>query len=184
MTESMDQDGSEEIDIMKMMKEPHSKSETERSHQIDQKTEKNAGTTFKKFQTKILQKWFLDNISHPYLKKDDKIQLANETGLSKKQITGWFTNNRKRKYQKVAAIAKKKNKDFNYVRDIIKMKFDKDLDQSLSSNTDNAGETDSKRNSEVTQFAKKIWGSGNNSDKQQIISQLTASKSQIELLQK
>jgi hypothetical protein len=37
--------------------------------------------------------------------------LADQTGLSKKQITGWFTNNRKRKYQKVALVAKKKNKD-------------------------------------------------------------------------
>lgn len=76
--------------------------------------------------------------------------MANETGLTKKQITGWFTNNRKRKYQKVAVVAKKKNKDFNYVREIIKMKFDKDLDQSLSSNTDNAVENDSKKHSEVT----------------------------------
>ena len=120
-------------------------------------TDKNASTTFKKYQTKVLQKWFLDNIEHPYLKKDDKIQLAHETGLSKKQITGWFTNNRKRKYQKVAVIAKKKNKDFAYVREIIKMKFDKDLDQSLSSNTDNVVDTDTKRPNVVTEFANKLW---------------------------
>lgn len=55
-------------------------------------------STFKKAQTKILQKWFLENIEHPYLKKDDKAMLADQTGLTKKQITGWFTNNRKRKY--------------------------------------------------------------------------------------
>lgn len=38
----------------------------------------------------------------------------------------WFTNNRKRKYQKVMSLAKKCNKDISYVKDIIKMKFDKD----------------------------------------------------------
>lgn len=62
--------------------------------------------------------------------------LAEQTGLSKKQITGWFTNNRKRKYQKIAIIARKKNKDLSYVRDMIKLKFDKDLDQSLSSDAE------------------------------------------------
>lgn len=78
--------------------------------------------------------------------------LAEQTGLSKKQITGWFTNNRKRKYQKIAIIARKKNKDIcktkapifiltllfilAYVRDMIKLKFDKDLDQSLSSDAE------------------------------------------------
>ena len=147
---------------MNMMKEPCYKSETEKSHQGDgdamtDKNDKNASTTFKKHQTRILQKWFLDNIQHPYLKKDDKMQLANETGLSKKQITGWFTNNRKRKYQKVAVIAKKKNKDFAYVREIIKMKFDKDLDQSLSSNTDNIVDTDTKKPNDVSEFANKLW---------------------------
>ena len=114
---------------------------------------KATSTGFQKSQTKILQKWFLDNIQHPYLRKDDKAMLAEQTGLSKKQITGWFTNNRKRKYQKIAIIARKKNKDlcklvedqilfdifiFNiaYVRDMIKLKFDKDLDQSLSSDAE------------------------------------------------
>ena len=44
----------------------------------------------------------------------------------------------------MATVAKKKNKDFAYIREIIKMKFDKDLDQSLSSN-DQAGDTDSRK---------------------------------------
>jgi len=39
---------------------------------------------FQKAQTKILQKWFLDNIHHPYLKKRDKEELAQQTGLTKK----------------------------------------------------------------------------------------------------
>ena len=106
------------------------------------------GEIYAKDQTKILQKWFLDNIQHPYLKNRDKQQLANETGLSHKQISGWFTNNRKRKFQKVINAAKKKNKDFgkflvilwlfknayfwyvlDYVREIMELKFNKNLDQ-------------------------------------------------------
>ena len=60
---------------------------------------------FSNRQTKILQKWFLDNIERPYLTKEIKANLANITGLEKKQITGWFTNNRKRKYQKILLTA-------------------------------------------------------------------------------
>ena len=60
---------------------------------------------FSNRQTKILQKWFLDNIERPYLTKEIKANLANITGLEKKQITGWFTNNRKRKYQKILITA-------------------------------------------------------------------------------
>lgn len=48
------------------------------------RTRKVPAQTFKKEQTKLLQKWFLENIEHPYLKKDDKIQLSLETGLTKK----------------------------------------------------------------------------------------------------
>jgi hypothetical protein len=69
------------------------------------------GFTFAKEQTQVLQKWFLDHVDHPYIKKVDKATLAHKTGLTTKQITGWFTNNRKRKYQKVVEAAKKRNKD-------------------------------------------------------------------------
>ena len=69
------------------------------------------GFTFAKEQTQVLQKWFLDHVDHPYIKKADKAMLAHKTGLTTKQITGWFTNNRKRKYQKVVEAAKKRNKD-------------------------------------------------------------------------
>lgn len=34
--------------------------------------------------TKIMQKWFLDNIQHPYINKKDKQELCEQTGLSKK----------------------------------------------------------------------------------------------------
>lgn len=36
--------------------------------------------------TKILSKWFLANIERPYLTKNKKAALAEETGLDKKQI--------------------------------------------------------------------------------------------------
>ena len=44
-----DHEGTEDLDIMNMMKEPHSKSETEKSLLGDAKTDKNACTTFKKY---------------------------------------------------------------------------------------------------------------------------------------
>ena len=50
------------------------------------------------------------------------------------------------------------------------MKFDKDLDQSLSSNTDSVAETDTKKPNDVTEFANKLWN--NNPQKKQIINQL------------
>jgi uncharacterized FlgJ-related protein len=68
----------------------------------------------KKIKPKFFKNGFLKIYSiHPYVKKDDKAMLAEKTGLTKKQITGWFTNNRKRKYQKVADAAKKKGKDIS-----------------------------------------------------------------------
>lgn len=54
--------------------------------------------------------------------------LAAKTGLSTKQITGWFTNNRKRKYQRAVEVATKRGRDFEYVKEIMIMRFDKDLD--------------------------------------------------------
>ena len=62
--------------------------------------------------------------------------LAQKTGLSRKQVTGWFTNNRKRKYQKALDIAKKRGRDFEFVKEYMIMKFDKDLDQGLSGSSD------------------------------------------------
>jgi hypothetical protein len=66
------------------------------------------------------------------LSKSDKVKLEKESGLSQRQIQGWFTNNRKRKYQKIVAIAKKKNKDYSYVRDVMKSKFESILEPSSS----------------------------------------------------
>lgn len=83
-----------------------------------------------------LQRWFLNNIHHPYIKKKEKDELCKETGLTRKQINGWLTNNRKRKYQKVVEAAKARNKDFSkwsllildFVRQKMQLIFDKDLD--------------------------------------------------------
>ena len=87
---------------------------------------------FSKWQTSILQKWFIDHIEYPYVKKMEKKMLAQQTQLTLKQITGWFTNNRKRKYQRVLALAKKRGRSLDYVKEVMIMKFDKDLDKSLS----------------------------------------------------
>jgi hypothetical protein len=70
-----------------------------------------------------LSKWFLANIERPYLTKNKKAALAEETGLDKKQIQDWFTNNRKRKYRKVVKLALKKGKDYDYIRDVMSLKL-------------------------------------------------------------
>ena len=41
-------------------------------------------------------------------------------------------NNRKRKYQHLVKIAKKRGKGFEYVKEVMRVKFDKDLDKSFS----------------------------------------------------
>ena len=54
--------------------------------------------TFEPRQTLLLQQWFLNKIDHPYFNKQEITKIAAETGLQVRQIQGWFTNNRKRKY--------------------------------------------------------------------------------------
>lgn len=39
---------------------------------------------FEPHQTKLLQKWFLDNIQRPYVKPADKELLTQQTGLNGK----------------------------------------------------------------------------------------------------
>jgi hypothetical protein len=87
---------------------------------------------FSKAATKTLSKWFLANIERPYLTKKKKAALAEETGLDQKQVQDWFTNNRKRKYQQIVKMALKKGKDYNYIRDVMKLKFQKHLELSSS----------------------------------------------------
>ena len=49
---------------------------------------------------KILNRWYDDHINHPYMTKEDQIQLTHATGLSAKQLSVWFTNQRTRKRPK------------------------------------------------------------------------------------
>ena len=46
--------------------------------------------------TKILMAWFWQNITHPYPSMKEKEVLAENSGLSNKQIRNWLTNIRKR----------------------------------------------------------------------------------------
>jgi Homeobox KN domain len=48
-----------------------------------------------KAKTSVLKRWLLEHLQHPYLKAADKEQLAEASGLSKKQVQNWFTNIRK-----------------------------------------------------------------------------------------
>ncbi len=60
-----------------------------------------------------LFKWFTANIDHPYPKKQDKSQLAAETGLNEKQIDTWFTNMRLRHWKPLLRDRENNNKQLN-----------------------------------------------------------------------
>ena len=53
-------------------------------------------TCFSEDKIKILNKWFLENLSKPYANKSVKESLANETNLSIAQISMWLINRRKK----------------------------------------------------------------------------------------
>jgi len=53
-------------------------------------------STFTQDASKVLRKWFFDHFSHPYPEKEEKERLCNETGLTAKQLNDWFSNWRKR----------------------------------------------------------------------------------------
>ncbi|RKP16095.1 hypothetical protein ROZALSC1DRAFT_2488, partial [Rozella allomycis CSF55] len=46
---------------------------------------------------RILENWLLVNFSHPYPTQEEYVILSQQTGLSKKQISMWFKNYRRRK---------------------------------------------------------------------------------------
>ncbi|RKP16107.1 hypothetical protein ROZALSC1DRAFT_17994 [Rozella allomycis CSF55] len=48
----------------------------------------------------ILEAWLLNNYSYPYLSVNEYDALVTSTGLSKKQISMWFRNYRRRKLNK------------------------------------------------------------------------------------
>ena len=43
----------------------------------------------------MLKKWLVDHLQNPYLKPQEKSQLALASGLTKRQVQNWFTNVRK-----------------------------------------------------------------------------------------
>jgi hypothetical protein len=62
---------------------------------------------FTRQQTSILKKWFIMHADYPYLKEDNRNELARKTGLDPRQVSNWFTNVRKRIWQPI----KKRNKN-------------------------------------------------------------------------
>eukprot|EP00924_Labyrinthula_sp_SR-Ha-C_P007971 augustus_masked-scaffold_41-processed-gene-2.10-mRNA-1 protein AED:0.34 eAED:0.34 QI:0/0/0/1/1/1/2/0/452 len=48
----------------------------------------------------FLRQWFEENIKHPYPKEEKKREFSKELGVSVKQITTWFINERNRKWDR------------------------------------------------------------------------------------
>ncbi|KAI0970138.1 homeobox KN domain-containing protein [Xylaria arbuscula] len=46
--------------------------------------------------TQLLRNWFSTHLDHPYPSEEEKSRLIEQSGLSKKQVTDWFTNARRR----------------------------------------------------------------------------------------
>lgn len=46
--------------------------------------------------TQVLRDWFAVNIQHPYPTDEEKMSLAERSGLSRTQVINWFTNARRR----------------------------------------------------------------------------------------
>ncbi|KAE8144979.1 hypothetical protein BDV25DRAFT_165645, partial [Aspergillus avenaceus] len=50
---------------------------------------------------RALRAWYLQNQEYPYPSEEQKAQLAHETGFSRKRISTWFANARRRQKQKL-----------------------------------------------------------------------------------
>lgn len=50
-------------------------------------------------QKELLDTWLQTHINNPYPSDDEKVYLAQETGLDKEQVSNWFVNARKRSKQ-------------------------------------------------------------------------------------
>ncbi|KAI0426761.1 hypothetical protein F5Y09DRAFT_345343 [Xylaria sp. FL1042] len=70
----------------------------------DDPTDKIRRTTINRHQKEILTNWIAVN-PEPYPSKEEKEMLATATGLSIKQISGWFTRTRQRVLQRVQSNA-------------------------------------------------------------------------------
>ncbi|KAI0435531.1 hypothetical protein F4803DRAFT_574546 [Xylaria telfairii] len=73
------------------------------SNIIGESTSKPRRTIINDRQKSILTKWVASN-PEPYPSKEDKISLANSTGLTVKQINGWFMRIRQRKLNWIHVI--------------------------------------------------------------------------------
>jgi len=51
---------------------------------------------FPKTTTDLLKRWLFEHLEHPYPTEEEKAVLAEDTGLTVKQINYWFTNSRRR----------------------------------------------------------------------------------------
>ena len=63
--------------------------------QGSQKAPQNTNTKHPKQATAVLKKWLIEHLQNPYLKPQEKAQLAEASGLTKRQVQNWFTNVRK-----------------------------------------------------------------------------------------
>jgi hypothetical protein len=46
--------------------------------------------------TRVLRNWYLSNLDHPYPSEEEKVDLAQQSGLSRSQVVNWFANTRRR----------------------------------------------------------------------------------------
>ncbi|KAE8377858.1 hypothetical protein BDV26DRAFT_262836 [Aspergillus bertholletiae] len=65
------------------------------------KTEPKDSKQFVRKGARVLRAWFLQNQECPYPSEEQKSLLARETGFSKKRISTWFANARRRQKQKM-----------------------------------------------------------------------------------
>lgn len=63
--------------------------------QGSQRAPQNTNTKHPKQATSVLKKWLIEHLQNPYLKPQEKAQLAEASGLTKRQVQNWFTNVRK-----------------------------------------------------------------------------------------
>jgi hypothetical protein len=45
--------------------------------------------------TKVLNKWFNAHLNNPYPTEDERIEICDKTGLTRKQLRVWLINSRK-----------------------------------------------------------------------------------------
>ncbi|KAH7245813.1 hypothetical protein BKA59DRAFT_476351 [Fusarium tricinctum] len=46
--------------------------------------------------TRVLRNWYISNLEHPYPTEEEKLNLSQQSGLSRSQVINWFANTRRR----------------------------------------------------------------------------------------